>query len=91
MKADRKNSPNMKEAIYQITVAEFYNESWSEWLGGMQISPGVDADGFQVTICTGKFPDQAALRGVLNKLWDLNTTILEVKRKGPQQPWRLKK
>jgi len=37
-------------------------------------------DGQPITTLTGPVADQAALRGILNKLWDLNLTLLGVNR-----------
>jgi hypothetical protein len=34
------------------------------------------------TILTGPLPDQAALRGILNMLWDLNLELVSLKRMG---------
>ena len=68
---------------YRIKVNGIINGSWSDWFGGVTISTLIDADGIQVTILNGNFPDQAALRGVLVKLWDLNATLLEVQLLSP--------
>ena len=37
-------------------------------------------EGATVTLFTGPIADQAALRGILNKLWDLNLTLISVSR-----------
>jgi hypothetical protein len=55
-----------------IRVKETLNEDWSEWFNGLLITPDEAGN----TILKGMLSDQAALRGILVKLWDLNLTIL---------------
>lgn len=64
----------MIEFVICIRIKETLSEDWSEWLNGLSVTP--DEDG--KTILMGTLPDQAALRGILGKLWDLNLTILSV-------------
>lgn len=66
--------------IYQITVQGYLDESRSDWFDGMDIEPQVDADGRSVTKLTGKVVDQAALHGLLRKLYDLGLSLLTIKR-----------
>jgi len=58
---------------YEIVVRGQLDEKWSEWLSGMTITSLGD-----VTTLTGPVPDQAALRGLLSKIWDLNLTLISV-------------
>ena len=67
-------------AIYQITVQGYLDESRSDWFDSMAIEPQVDADGKSVTKLTGKVVDQAALHGLLRKLYDLGLSLLSTKR-----------
>jgi len=64
---------------YQITVFGKVDSSWSEWFGNLKLTTSEDKDGFPITRLSGVLPDQGALRGVLNKLWDLNLSLLSVK------------
>ncbi len=64
---------------YQIRVYGNVDKSWSEWFGGLTLTEVVDEDGRPITHLAGTLPDQGALRGVLNRLWDLNLTLLSVK------------
>ena len=66
--------------IYQITVQGYLDESRSDWFDSMAIEPQVDADGKSVTKLTGKVVDQAALHGLLRKLYDLGLSLLSTKR-----------
>ena len=63
--------------IYQIRVQGRLDENWSDWFSGMTIT-------FEggVTTLTGPVADQAALRGLLTRIWDLNLTLLSVTRGG---------
>ena len=65
-------------ARYQIRIKGKIRENWSDWLHGMDISIEGAEEGSPVTTVAGLVPDQAALRGILCKFWDLNLTILSV-------------
>lgn len=66
-------------AAYRIRVEGCLDPHWSDWFSGL--TPGEEPDGGEaVTVLTGLVPDQAALRGILNKLWDLNLILLSVER-----------
>ena len=61
--------------VYQIQLQGKLDERWTDWFGGMTATFG---DG--VTTLTGPIADQAALRGMLSKIWDLNLALIAVKR-----------
>lgn len=61
------------QTIYTITVKGCLDPAWADLLGGMQITP-VEGDP-SATCLTGAVRDQAVLRGLVNRLWDLNLTI----------------
>lgn len=82
--------PDVKEDIYQIKVKGALDSSWSEWFSGMTILPAEDENGGLFTILSGTFLDQAALRGVMNKLWDLNVTLIAVHLTNPLEEEQLK-
>jgi hypothetical protein len=63
---------------YQVKVQGHIDPSWSEWFNGMEVSSETGREADSVTTFTGPVADQAALRGILNHLWDLNLTILAV-------------
>jgi hypothetical protein len=60
---------------YQIRVEGELGVEWSDWFEGLSMS----LDG-QVTTLTGPVADQAALRGILEKLWNLNLALISVAR-----------
>jgi hypothetical protein len=64
---------------YQIHVTGRLDPSWSEWLDGMEITPLANDE----TSLAGTLADQAALRGVLEKLFDLNLPLVALSRIDP--------
>jgi hypothetical protein len=65
---------------YRIQVQGRVTPRWSDWFGGLTLTEDRDAGGRPVTTLSGLVPDQAALRGILNKLWDLDLTLLAIER-----------
>ncbi len=66
--------PATDNPIYQIRVQGQLDASWSDWLGGLTITPQPDEE----TLLAGPIVDQAALHGILDKLYAMNLTILAV-------------
>ena len=67
-----------KQAAYQIRVQGWITERWASWFDGMTIVREWQDDGAPVTTLSGVLADQAALRGTLNQIWDLNLVLLSV-------------
>jgi hypothetical protein len=67
-----------KPAVYRIRVQGVLDETWSSRLSGMQIMQDEKSSTKKVTILFGYLPDQPALSGVLNSLYDLGLPILSV-------------
>jgi hypothetical protein len=65
-------------AIYQIKVPGHLDDRWSEWTGGMTISVESEGDGPPVTTLTGTIADQAALQGLLRRLYSLGLPLISV-------------
>jgi hypothetical protein len=70
----KENSPD-ESNIFRIKIAGQLHENWAHWLNGKIIKIKECSNDTMILIAV---PDQAALRGVLNKLWDLNLTIISV-------------
>jgi hypothetical protein len=68
-----------KQAVYRIELEGQLDKSWSGWFSGMTLTVQDE-----VSILTGPLADQAALRGLLSKIWDLNLTLVSITRLGPQ-------
>ena len=63
---------------YQIKVQANLDDRWSDWFDGLTVVvEDESADIPPVTILTGRM-DQSALRGILNKIWDLNLTLISI-------------
>jgi hypothetical protein len=72
--------PDTLQAEYRIIVQGHVALHWTQWFGDLAVTRTQDAGGLPVTVLTGPVPDQPALRGILNKLWDLNLTLISVAR-----------
>jgi hypothetical protein len=66
-----------RPATYHIQVPGHLDESWSEWVGGMTITTEIDDDGRPVTTLIGTV-DQAALQGLLRRLYSLGIPLISV-------------
>jgi hypothetical protein len=66
------------EALYVIQVKEPLDPSWSEWLNDFNITR-IENEGTRIS---GTIKDQTALHGLLNKIRDLNLTLICVRRVG---------
>lgn len=66
-----------ERAVYQIKVQGNLDDRWSDWFSGLEVVVGDESEDPPVTTLTGLI-DQAALRGILNKIWDLNLTLISV-------------
>jgi hypothetical protein len=77
---------NAPGTVYEIQVWGDLDRGWEEWLGGLTVSSRHASEKPRVTTLIGSVADQAALRGILCKLWDLNLTLIAVRRieKGEQ-------
>ena len=62
--------------VYQIYVEGRLDGSWSEWLGGLTICPQENDE----TLLSGPVPDQAALHGILDKLYAMNISLISIVR-----------
>jgi hypothetical protein len=67
-----------KPVIYQIKVRGWLRGKWADWFNGRIVTIHNPGDGSNETTIDVFVPDQAALRGILNKLWDLNLTLISV-------------
>ncbi len=63
---------------YEITVKGSLDPGWSDWFTDMAVAVEALGEERPLTVLTGEVGDQAALRGMLNKLWDLNLTLISV-------------
>lgn len=64
------------ESTYRIKIQGLVGSSFTEWFGKITVIPQENNE----TLLIGQFADQAALRGLLDQLWNINFTILVVER-----------
>ena len=65
--------------VYQIRIEGHLGPRWSEWFGGMTITPEEGGE----TLLTGPVVDQAALHGLLRKVRDLGMPLISAVRVEP--------
>ncbi|MFC1936043.1 hypothetical protein ACFLYP_00090 [Chloroflexota bacterium] len=75
-----KKSSEIQSQTYRITFQGKLDESWQNWFPNFSLSSEKDAHGETLTTLIGEVVDQAALRGILIKLWDLNLTLVSFER-----------
>lgn len=68
--------------IYEIRVKGHIDPRWSEWFSDLEITA---LDGNE-TLLSGALADQAALHGLLNRIRDLNLTLISVHCNPPTHP-----
>ena len=66
--------PENTTVIFQIRIQGQINESWSDWLGGLTITPQPEGE----TLLAGPIADQAALHGIMDRLYAMNLSILSI-------------
>ena len=80
---NKKNENNANQSIpasgthagsYEIHVKGQLDESWSDWLEGLEVKLLNNGE----MILSGYIGDQAALMGILNKLYRLNLALLSL-------------
>ena len=68
-----------RSARYEIRVEGVLDQRWTAWFEGLEIG----SDDSQ-TVISGPVVDQAALRGLLNRVFDLGLVLISVRRPGPE-------
>jgi hypothetical protein len=63
-------------STYRIRLKGILLHSMTDWFGEITFIPQENDE----TLLVGQFPDQPALRGFLDQLWNLNFTVLSVER-----------
>lgn len=72
------DTDNPSATVYHIEIEGSLKAGWMAWLNGMATSIQPHPTNPGHTTITAQVPDQAALRGLLNKIWDLNLTVISV-------------
>jgi hypothetical protein len=71
---------NHPRPIYEIQVQGELDQGWQQWFNGLAITLTYTSEQPATTTLIGAVADQAALRGMLCKLWDLNLTLISVRQ-----------
>jgi hypothetical protein len=71
-------STSTQGKCFEIRIKGQLDESWSDWLGGVEVKLLDNGE----MILSGYIGDQAALMGVLNKLYGLNLALISVNEVG---------
>lgn len=70
------SQPIQDAHTYQIQVEGMLDERWSGWFNGLEIR--LESEDPPVTSLSGPIVDQASLRGVLIRIWNLNLSLISV-------------
>ena len=65
-------------AVYRIRVVGQMDPRMSGTISGMQVTKSGDSSGHVETLLIGRVPDQAALSGVLNTLYEMHLPVKSV-------------
>jgi len=77
MKAEKQKLTLDQPVAYQIKVLGYLDESWLDWIGEMVVDVGSGDAGVPITTLTGTL-DQAALLGLLRRLYSLGLPLISV-------------
>jgi hypothetical protein len=64
---------------YEIKIKGYLDPGWSDWFAGLKLTH-LEGD---ETLLSGVLPDQGALHGLLERIRDLNLTLISVNTVGP--------
>ncbi len=81
--ADERPGIKSEHFFYDIKVQGQLGSSWTKWFEGMSFTLIEDPDGSVYTLISGQVVDQPALHGLLNKIRDLNLSLISVQRHIP--------
>ena len=69
----------VRPARYEIRVEGVLDQRWTSWFEGLHIN-----NDRSQTVISGPVADQAALRGLLDRVCDLGLVVISVRRLDPE-------
>jgi hypothetical protein len=82
-KVGKSNLTIAAAARYRIEIVGPLDNRWSHWFGGAEITVTGPADRLPRTTIVSPAVDQVQLRGMVNKIWDLNLELISLQRLPP--------
>lgn len=64
---------------YEIKIKGHLDPHWTDWFAGLELTHLEEDE----TLLSGSLPDQAALHGMLERIRDLNLTLISVNTGSP--------
>ena len=71
----------MAPTCYQVRIQGHLTADWCDWFEGLAIENHPDG----TTTLSGPIRDQAALHGLLLRVWDLGLSLISVRPSGPEE------
>jgi hypothetical protein len=65
---------------YEIRILGQLDDRWTEWFDGIEMTIEHSGDRLPLTTLNCPAIDQAKLRGILNKIWDMNLNLISVRQ-----------
>jgi hypothetical protein len=80
--AQEANPPSSasESSPYEIQIQGQLDDRWAEWFNGIQMTIEHPNDRLPFTRLNCPAIDQAKLRGILNKIWDMNLNLISVRQ-----------
>jgi hypothetical protein len=73
-----RSQANQEAHEYQIRIQGRLDPRWSSWFNGLAVK--LESEEPLITSLTGTIVDQASLRGILTRIWNLNLSLISVNR-----------
>lgn len=64
--------------VYCVRANGHLDDTWVSRIAWVDVAREIDGDGKAVTVLTGALPDQSALLGMVNLLFDLGLEIVSI-------------